>query len=125
MSTQETTMTTQAVANRLVELCRKGEILACQEELFADNVKSLEPESSPGMKSVSGKQAVIEKSNQFSQMIEAVHGSEISEPVSAGNFFSISWKFDVTLKGQGRQAMDEVCVYEVKDGKVVTEQFFY
>jgi hypothetical protein len=32
---------------------------------------------------------------------------------------------DVTYKGQGRSMMSEVCVYEVKDGKIVTETFFY
>jgi hypothetical protein len=32
---------------------------------------------------------------------------------------------DATMKGMGRQVLDEVCVYEVKDGKIVQEQFFY
>jgi len=25
----------------------------------------------------------------------------------------------------GRQAFDEICVYEVKDGKIMKEEFFY
>jgi hypothetical protein len=32
---------------------------------------------------------------------------------------------EATMKGQGRVKMDEVAVYEVKDGKIVKEQFFY
>ena len=32
---------------------------------------------------------------------------------------------DVTMKGMGRQKMDELAVYEVKDGKIVKEQFFF
>jgi limonene-1,2-epoxide hydrolase len=32
---------------------------------------------------------------------------------------------DVTMKGPGRVQMDEIAVYEVKDGKIVKEQFFY
>jgi ketosteroid isomerase-like protein len=32
---------------------------------------------------------------------------------------------DVTMKGQGRMKMDEIAVYGVKDGKIVSEQFFY
>jgi hypothetical protein len=32
---------------------------------------------------------------------------------------------DVTLKGAGRVNMDEIAVYEVKDGKITKEQFFY
>ena len=32
---------------------------------------------------------------------------------------------DVTMKGAGRVKMDEIALYEVKDGKIVKEQFFY
>ena len=123
MSTQHTAMTTHEVANRLVELCRSGQIIPCQEELFADNIKSIEAPGSPNP-TVEGKEAVIEKGKHFSSMIEEVHGSNISDPVVAGNWFSISWMFDVTMKGHGRQKMDEICVYKVVDGKIASEQFF-
>jgi len=33
--------------------------------------------------------------------------------------------FDVTFKEKGRTQMEEVCVFEVKDEKIVSEQFFY
>jgi limonene-1,2-epoxide hydrolase len=32
---------------------------------------------------------------------------------------------DATIKGMGRMTLEEVCVYEVKDGKIVVEQFFF
>jgi hypothetical protein len=32
---------------------------------------------------------------------------------------------DATMKGVGRTKMDEIALYEVKDGKIVKEQFFY
>jgi limonene-1,2-epoxide hydrolase len=32
---------------------------------------------------------------------------------------------DVTFKGKPRMQLDEVAVFEVKDGKIVLEQFFY
>jgi ketosteroid isomerase-like protein len=32
---------------------------------------------------------------------------------------------EVTMKGAGRVKMDEVAVYEVRDGKIVKEQFFF
>jgi hypothetical protein len=31
---------------------------------------------------------------------------------------------DVTMKGRGRMKIEEVCVYEIKDGKIASEQFF-
>ena len=43
----------------------------------------------------------------------------------AGNYFTVSMVLDATFKGRGRVNMEELCVYEVDDGKIITEQFFY
>lgn len=117
-------MTTQQVANRLVELCRQGKIFEAQKELYGQPIVSVEPDSAP-VKVAKGLQAVTEKGVQFASMIEKQHGASISDPVVSGNHFTLGWSMDITLKGQGRKNMDEVCVYEVKDGKIVYEQFFY
>jgi ketosteroid isomerase-like protein len=58
-------------------------------------------------------------------MVEQVHGGYSSAPVVGGNHFSVAMGMDVTMKGAGRVKMDEIAVYEVKDGKIVKEQFFY
>lgn len=117
-------MTTQQVAERLVELCRMGQIEAAQHELYADNATSLEPNEGP-MKEAIGKQAILEKSKYFQDMVEEFHGSSISDPVVAGDLFSISWAMDVTMKGRGRSNMQEICLYKVNEGKIVSEQFFF
>ncbi|MEP7127671.1 MAG: SnoaL-like domain-containing protein [Chitinophagales bacterium] len=117
-------MTTQQVADRLVSLCRTGKIAEAGAELYADNIESIEPEYGP-IKSANGKQAVGEKGQQFAQMIEERHGGSFSEPVVGGRYFSLAMVLDATFKGQGRMTMDEICLYEVKDGKIVKEQFFY
>ncbi len=119
-----TTMTTQEVADRLVELCRKGQILEAQQELFADNVTSHEPAHSP-MPPAIGKEAVLEKGKRFAAMIEERHSGSFGDPIVAGNHFSFVCKLDATLTGAGRVIWDEVCVFGVKDGKVISEQFFY
>jgi len=41
----------------------------------------------------------------------------------AGSSFACTMHMDVTMKGQGRMDMTELCVYQVKDGKIVSEQF--
>ncbi|MFI5136030.1 MAG: SnoaL-like domain-containing protein [Chitinophagales bacterium] len=125
MSTQKQSMSTQEVADRLVSLCRQGKVLEAGQELYADNIVSIEPENSPMPAKLSGKPAVTGKGKQFAEMIEAQHAGKISDPLVAGNHFTISWWMDVTMKGQGRTSMDEVIVYEVKDGKIVREQFYY
>jgi hypothetical protein len=125
MSTLEAVMTTQEVANRFHELSQSGQWDKIQDELFADNAVSVEPQGAQGMKSVEGMAAIKEKGKQFGEMVEEMHGGYTSAPVVGGRFFSVAMGMDVTYKGMGRQKMDEVALYEVKDGKIVREQFFY
>jgi hypothetical protein len=125
MQTQEAVMTTQEVAHRLRELCQEGKYSEAQDELFSNDAVSIEPVHSQGMQSVTGRDQIIEKGKQWEQMVEEVHGGSVSEPVVAGNFISMTFVLDFTMKGMGRQHMEEIAVYEVKDGKIVKEQFFY
>ena len=125
MQTQEAVMTTQEIAHRLKELCTEHKYMEAQQELYSDDAISIEPVHAQGLQSVTGREQIIEKGKQFQQMIEEVHGGSVSEPLVAGNFISLSVVIDVTMKGMGRQLMEEIAVYEVKDGKVVKEQFFY
>ena len=118
-------MTTQEVANRLVELCRQGKMKEALQELFSDNAVSIEANDSMGPKQQNGIAAIIEKGKMFDSMVEEFHGAKISDPIVGGNYFSISWWIDTTMKGRGRSQMEEICVYHVKDGKIVLEQFFY
>ena len=118
-------MTIKQVADKLVSYCREGKFDTAQKELYTTDAVSIEPPGSPGFQTVSGLDKIIEKGHQFQGMIEAVHGISVSDPIIAGNYFSIAILFEVTLKGMGRVNMDEIAVYNVKDGKVVTEQFFY
>ena len=125
MTTTDAIMTTTDVANRFNELSSLGQWDQIQNELFADNAVSIEPASSPGLKTVEGIAAIRQKGKQFGEMVEEMHGGYSNQPQVAGNHFAIAMGMDVTMKGQGRMKMDEIAVYEVKDGKIVKEQFFY
>jgi len=118
-------MTTKDVANRFNELAQTGQWQQIQDELFAENAVSIEPEHSQGMRSAQGMDAIRNKGKQFGEMVEEMHGGFSNEPQVAGNHFAVAMGMDVTMKGQGRMKMDEIAVYEVKDGKIVKEQFFY
>jgi len=117
-------MTTQEVADRLVTLCRKGQIRQAQDELYGDNIESIEPAHAP-LPSAKGKKAVIERGKQFASMIEKRHGGSFSDPLVCGKYFSVSMTLDATFKGMGRNLNEEICIYEVKDGKIVFEQFYF
>lgn len=117
-------MNAQEVADRLVLLCREGKNVEAINELYDDNVVSHEPEGSP-MKEKIGKQAVLDATNQWFDSVQELHNTYISNPIVGGNFFACTMKVDATYKENGRNVMDELCVYEVKDGRIVFEQFFY
>jgi ketosteroid isomerase-like protein len=125
MTTQDAVMTTQDVANRFHQLAQAGQWQQIQDELFSDDAVSIEPEHSPGMKSAKGIEAIREKGKQFGEMMEEMHGGYSTQPQVAGTHFAVASGMDVTMKGQPRMKMDEIAVYEVKNGKIVKEQFFY
>ncbi len=117
-------MTTKEVANRLVALCRQGNIMDAQKELYGVGNRKYRAAHAPA-KSAKGIDAVTKKGMAFADMIEARHGGSVSEPIVEGGHFTIGWQMDVTMKGMGRVNLEEICVYKVKDGKIVREEFFY
>jgi len=125
MATQEAVMTTKDVANRLYELFKENKWMEAQQELFSNDAESIEPKDSPGLQSVKGIDAIRKKGEDFNNMVEEVHGGWVSEPLVAGKYITVAMGLDCTYKGMGRQKMDEIAIYEVKDGKIVKEQFFY
>ncbi|WP_425390536.1 SnoaL-like domain-containing protein [Ekhidna sp.] len=118
-------MTTQEVANELVKLCREGKWDECISKLYSADIVSIEPEGGAWGK-VQGLEAIAKKGKEWNEMVAEFHSGEISDPIVAENFFSITMKSKVTMKGMDHPInMDEICVYEVNNGKVVKEQFFY
>jgi ketosteroid isomerase-like protein len=118
-------MTTQEIANRLAELCRKGDFDNAQSELFSEDAVSIEPYSTPAFeKETKGLKAIKEKGEKWSSMVQEMHEMTVSEPVVAGNTFALTMHMNVTMKEHGPMDMNELCVYQVKDGKIVSEQFF-
>ena len=118
-------MNTQEIANKWLEMCQQGKNLECISELYADNIVSREMPGYPAGELVSGKQNVWNKSQEWLNNVAEFHSSEISKPIVAGNYFTARMAFDITFKDRERQQMEEVCVFEVKDGKIANEQFFY
>src|SRR5579872_5938308 len=122
MSTSTMTMTTAEVANRLVEFCKKGDWEGAQKELFAEDAVSIEPYPTADFaQETKGLDAIQEKGKKWASMVEESHGGSVSEPLVAGNSFAVTMMMDITMKGQGRMQMTELCIYHVKDGKIISE----
>jgi limonene-1,2-epoxide hydrolase len=117
-------MTTKQIADRLVALCREAKWESAQTELYAADAISIEPYATPMFsKETKGLPAILQKGHTFGSLIEAMHALEVSDPVVAKSSFACTMRMDVTMKGQGRMDMTELCVYEVKEGKIISEQF--
>ena len=118
-------MSTKEIAKRLADLCRKGDFTAAQKELFSENALSIEPEATPAFqKETKGLNAIIEKGKKWSSMVEKTNKMEVSEPLVGNNSFALTIHMDVVMKERGPMDISELCVYQVKDGKIISEQFF-
>jgi hypothetical protein len=118
-------MTTQEVAARFNELAQQEKWFEIQDEFFADNVRSIDPPNSPYFGYSEGKAAVREKGMDWVANVTEVHGTSTTQPVIGGNHFAVGRNFDITTKGFGRIKIEEIMLYEVKDGQIVSEQFIY
>ena len=121
-------MTTKEVAARYYELASQSKWNEIHENFHDDNIVSREPEhgAPAGIEPITrGKAAVRAKSEAHRVMIETIHSRHISEPQVAGNFFTTVLTRDVTYKGRPRIYSEEIAVIEVKNGKIVSETFFY
>jgi hypothetical protein len=118
-------MTTKEVANRLVQMCRDGKVEEAKLELFTEETLSIEPAEGVLPKETKGLKAIQKKAELFISLVEEFYGSTITDPFIAGDYFSIGWISDLQMKGQQRQINSEICLYRVKDGKIISEQFFY
>lgn len=119
-------MTTQEVANRFHELAQTFQWEQIQKELYSDEPVSIEAQNPMGGPlQVQGREALQSKMDNMRQSMEEFFSGYSKEPLVAGPYFSVAMGMDVTMKGMGRIQMDEIAVYEVRDGKIVKEQFFY
>jgi SnoaL-like protein len=125
MTTSTKVLTTEEVAARYLELAEQGKWFEIQDELFADGVRSVEPPHSPYLKSAEGKANVRRKAEEWVSKVERVHAQYFTKPVVGGNYFAMAWGIDADVTGLGRRKIDEIMLYEVKDGQIVMEQFFY
>jgi hypothetical protein len=121
-------MTTHEAAARYHELANQRKFVEIQDSIYDENVVCQEPEKAASMGMAiftNGLEAVKAKGIARRATIETVHSYTCSEPIVAGEFFSVVLKQDVTFKGKPRMTLEEIGVFHVKDDKIIKEQFFY
>lgn len=121
-------MTTQETAAQYHKLISQRKFIEIQDTLYDENIVCQEPEKAASMGIpviINGREAVKAKGIARRATIETMHSYSCSEPIVAGEFFSVVLKQDVTFKGKPRIAIEEIGVFHVKNEKIVKEQFFY
>jgi len=117
-------MSTQEIANKLVAFCKEGKYEECYEQLYSPNCLSIEP-AGAAMELCEGMEQIAAKGIAWTEQMKDFHGSSVGEAIVSGRFFSVPMMIDYTTKDDVRRKMEEICVYEVQDGKIILEQFFY
>ena len=118
-------MNIHEIAKKLIELCRKSEFETAQKLLFANDAVSMEPHTNPGFdKETKGLDAIIEKSRKWDFMVKDIHAITVSDPIVADQSFACSMRFNVIMKDGNHWDMTELCVYRVKNNKIISEEFF-
>ncbi|MEM1418094.1 MAG: nuclear transport factor 2 family protein [Myxococcota bacterium] len=120
-------MNANEIGKKVVDYVRAGRNLDCVMELYADGVISVEPVAMGEMGRITeGKAAVLAKNEGWASMHE-VHSGAVEGPFAHGDDrFALIFRFDVTNKPSGqRMNLEEVGVYQVKDGRIAREEYFY
>lgn len=117
-------MTTQEVADKLTAYCKEENYQAAY-DLYAEDAVSIEMDGMPGEKITKGKENIWNAYLQWAEGIEEVHGGSVGEPVVAANHFVLPMSMDATFKEGGRWAFEELCLYQVENGKIKQAQYFY
>jgi ketosteroid isomerase-like protein len=119
-------MTSGKIAERLVALCREGKFVDAIEELYSQDVVSVEAMDYRGTgREMAGKEAVIRK-NQEWFLDKVVTRVEVMGPYLSPERIAVRYEFDWTVKETGEVVkFDEVAVYSVADGRIVREEFLY
>ena len=87
--------------------------------------KSIEPfETQDFEKETAGLKAIDAKGKKFDSMVKKMHSIDVSEPLVVGNTIAFKMEMDATMNDGQRMKMPELCVYQVKDGKIILEEFF-
>ena len=109
--TGTTALTTSKIAARFNELAQQEKSFEIQDELFADNVKSIEPPNATYLDNAEGKSVVRKKGEDSVEKVEAVHQLHTTAPVIGDNHFAVGRAMDLTVQGLERIQINEIMLH--------------
>lgn len=114
-------MTTYEFAQRFSALLNDGKMDEIYGELYHPDILSVEADGAE----YRGMDKIAEKNAWYDTTFE-MHGMDIEGPFPHGDSFAMIYDVDSTHRASGvREKMREVAVYQVRDGRIAEERFFY
>lgn len=110
-----------ALDAQLNEMILQGKAMEAFDKFYADDVTMQENSDPPTL----GKAANHEREMQFFGMVEHFYGAQLLAQAFAHDVGFAETATDLQFKGMPRMTMSQVAVRRWKDGKVVSERFYY
>src|SRR6185312_8037462 len=105
-------MSTQEIAKKYMALVKEHKHDQIVDELFSDDIVSVEAGAPPGMdRTAKGKDAIKGKGKWWADN-HTIHGAETFGPYPHDDRFAVRFVYDVTFKPQDKRfTMDEVGLF--------------
>ncbi len=110
-----------SIATRLISLCNNHQFVEAYTELFSDNAISIDPSAGP--EPVKGLAAMIEREKAFLAATQ-VHEIKVSEAIFSGSYFCVVISMHFTPNNAASRQVEELAMYRVENGKIISQQFF-
>ena len=119
-------MKTMDIARKLVELCSQGKNGEALDTLFAEDAVSVEAVDPPGGQREAKGLVAVKAKGEWWVANHEIHSAAVTGPWPHDDRFVVGFQYDVTHRPSGtRMKLNEVGLYNVKNGKIVREEFFY
>ena len=126
MTATATTSTTATVARELVALCRTGRNEEAIGKFYSPNIVSIESTGSEEMPAEMQGIAAVRAKNAWWFENNEIHSAKATGPFIGEGQFAVKFDYDTTFKPTGQRVnMTEMALYDVTDGMIVREHFFY
>ena len=121
MSATATATSVQELDKQLNDDVLSGKIIDAFEKYYADDVVMQENSDEPRK----GKAANRQAEEAFMASVESFNGGACTASAVNGDVTFSEWEFDITFKGGKRAKTNQVAVRHWKNGKIVSERFYY
>ncbi|MEO1438254.1 MAG: nuclear transport factor 2 family protein [Bacteroidota bacterium] len=119
-------MTNQTIADQLQAFIQQGDYDGAYDALFHPEAVALEPQlAEMGLAEVKGLDAIKDKVQALSAGIESLVSREMSPAIVTDKHIAFTNIVHAKLKDGNDFKLSEICLYQIEDGKIISEEFIY